>query len=358
MLVGNGVLASAAEKGSAGNAENSLLQETVASLEKGYSEYYGIPNTETTFCCSHETEGEVENTYLLEMTVVLKAESVEEMPYYQGAAAYCETMEASVGRQRTEADLLRMEMVSTERSDLYAELEEYIGEEQEMAFYIKEIYPAGCESEKKILFENEMDYVTWEEMLPPGRDEICGNGYTYMKEMDAEYCEAVADGTLQQAKAASYDYVVSEAVSYMRRYTSNPTSCNMCGGSCGQKVDTTKYNPAYTHYAADHSDCANYLSQAMCEGGIPTDSTWEPGSGAWINVEKLGAYMTSNGYWTNASWNTAQRGDILYRCDSERHVMMITSYDGVTYKVSAHTNDRKDYVMSKSVIDKYTRYRI
>lgn len=361
MLVGNGVLVSAAEKGNAGNVESDLLQETVAELEKGYSEYYDIQDTEMTLCCSHEEDGEVENTYLLEMTVVLKADSVEEMPYYQGAANYCETMTASLGRLRTEDNRLRVDMLSSKQTELYDELEEYIGKEQKLTFYMKESYPSDNETQKEILFESGLDYVKVGEILPTATQQLRQCGYAAVAYEDAQYLKKKESAETLQSKA-SFAYEVAEAVSYMRKYTSNPTVCEVCGkpvgkkeGQCSSGAAPSKYNKNYLHYADIHSDCANYVSQALCEGGIPTDNKWKPDSVAWKNVDSLIAYMCNNGYGTSVSYSVVQRGDLI-KFSSGSHVVMITSFDGVTYKYSGHTCDRLDMTQTiTSTLGKYYR---
>ena len=274
MLAGNGVLVSAAERERAGSAEGDSLRETVAELEKGYAEYYDILDTETTPCGSHEENGEVENTYLLEMTVVLKADSVEEMDYYQGAANYRDSMTASLGRLRTEDGRRRMDTLSSKQTELYGELEEYIGKEQKLTFYMKETYPADNESQKEVLFESGLDYVKLEEVLPAAAQQLRQSGYAAAAYADAEYLKQRESAATVQSRA-SYAYEVSEAVSYMRRYTSNPTVCEVCGSSdCASCAAPSKYNKNYSHYATGgkHLDCANYVSQALCEGGIPTDN--------------------------------------------------------------------------------------
>lgn len=345
------------------NAEENLnkvpdsLQEAVSNLEVGYSEYYDILDTETTLCSSHEIDGNIENIYLLEMQVVLKADSVEEMDYYQGVKDYYSIMEENTKRLKTQDNLQRIDLLSSEKVDIYGELEEYIGKEQSLLFYIKEIYSITNETEKIILFENGLDYVSWEAMLPSNPEEIQENGYARMVKIDAEYALSSEKTTLQ-ATRASYTYTVADAVNYMLRFTSNPTSCNACGNaSCKSKADTTKYNSNYTHYASNHRDCANYVSQALSDGGIPEDNTWKPGSRAWVNVSELTSYMTRNGYWTSVSYSILQKGDIISLI-KDSHVAMITAFDGVTYSYSAHTNDRRNFVISEQKLkDKYNMYR-
>ena len=100
-------------------------------------------------------------------------------------------------------------------------------------------------------------------MLPSGHEELQKNGYARMASIEDDLIEE--DTSLQQARAS---YSVDDAVDYMLKYTSNASSCNICGkGKCSNKVDTTKYNSAYTHYISvgKHVDCANYVSQDLLQ---------------------------------------------------------------------------------------------
>lgn len=331
--------------------EIDLMQEMISDLEKGYSAYYNISDVKTELISNNQEAGYVENLYVIEMDAILKADSVEELDYYQGVSSYCNI--ATVDNdQLSEAESLHMNALVSKKTDIYNELNEYIGKEQNLVFYMKETYPVDKEAEKIILFENGEDYVTWEEMLPASREELQEEGYARMQRIDGESYSAQKTNL-----SYSYSYSVADAVSYMTRYTSNPSSCNACGNTgCGHYVDTRKYNPNYTHYASTHNDCANYLSQALSNGGIPEDGTWKPNSSTWINVTNLTGYMTNNGYWSSVTYNVLQKGDIL-RFKSGSHVVMITSFDGTTYRYSGHTNDRLNTVINPTSSTAYY-YRV
>ena len=50
-------------------------------------------------------------------------------------------------------------------------------------------------------------------------------------------------------------------------------------------------NPAYSDYTGRGGDCANFVSQCLCAGGLPTDGTWYKDSKAWIAVIALSNYL-------------------------------------------------------------------
>lgn len=338
------------------NVISAELQETINNLKMGYSEYYNINSTDITLCWSQELDGLIENTYLLEMNVVLKANSVDELDYYQGVTECSDTIAATISKVRTEDNRLRMENLFSKQLEIYDELQTYIGKVQNFNFYIKETYPINNAEEKEILFENGDEFTSWEKMIPASHYELKTNGFQRMASMDESYLHIKEDLILQPR---GITYSVNNATNYMQRYTSNPTECNICGTSCGMKVDTTKYNPAYSCEVAvgKHKDCANYVSQALLVGGIPSDGTWKPGSIAWVNVSALTNYMTSKNYWGNISYTQVQKGDIL-SSTVDSHVIMITSYDGTTYTYCGHTNDKLNVAIRINSSSTYKYYRV
>ncbi len=93
------------------------------------------------------------------------------------------------------------------------------------------------------------------------------------------------------------------AHTYIDQYSSNPTSTGTCNGGSVYKNNSI-WNSAYTKY---DFDCANYVSQALRKGGLPTDSTWYKDSYAWRITSDTGTnkgllqWITSKGYASKAS---------------------------------------------------------
>lgn len=69
--------------------------------------------------------------------------------------------------------------------------------------------------------------------------------------------------------------------------------------------------------------------------------------------------MTTNNHWSSVSYEQVKKGDIV-SFTSYSHVVMITSFDGTTYKYSGHTNDRLNSTISikKSNASSYNFYRV
>lgn len=354
MLIGTSGIANAANPQ---NTPKDSLQEIIENLEEGYSEYYDISGRSVSLCSSEEVDGNIENLYMLELNAILRANSVEDMDYYQGITAYCTSAINETATVQMSADLsqLHSDMLSSQISDIYENLNSYIGKEQELIFFIKETYPINNDTQKEILFENGPDYVSWEEMLPASHNELRTSGYIVMANIDSDVMAAIENPEAVLFSQTS-SYSSSDAVEYMTTYTSNPTSCNVCSTSCTMLVDTTKYNPEYSHYVSEgnHVDCANYVSQALKAGGIPEDDTWKAGSASWKGVAKLISYMDGKKYWSSVSYLNVSVGDIIKFSNS--HVAMITAFDGVHYKYSGHTNDRNN--ANITIKSTYTYYRV
>ncbi len=154
-------------------------------------------------------------------------------------------------------------------------------------------------------------------------------------------------------------YSPSLAVYYANLYTSETSLWHWCEENSEEvKVyqDKSKYNPQYIGYYC--TDCANYVSQAVHYGGIPTDSIWYPYSQAWNVVDypnsdnDLFSYM-----WGRYCWLTFYRpyaipgsmGMIDWNSNgSPDHATLIVYNDGNVLKFNAHTSDHKNYLLPSS----------
>lgn len=329
------------------------LADIVAELRDAYSEYYNINGISVTFCSQNTKDDLVEKVYLVELDVNLHAASIDDLDYVQGFNDYCKELQMNASVMNTTSGNAELDKMYAYQMSQNESLSEDIKDSHTLSFYVKETYVISDRNNKFFLFEDGMEYVPIDKILPMTQGELYERGYAAA---EATYQSILSCKDAAGIRNTLYSYEKSEAVSYMRTYTSNPTVCSVCGSSsCSGMANTAKYNSNYSNYASSHSDCANYVSQALCNGGIPTSSTWYPCSTAWINVSSLIAYMGGNGYWSNVSASTAQRGDVIKFTSS--HVAMITYFDGVTYGYSAHTHDRKDYTISSSSLSNCTLYR-
>jgi hypothetical protein len=145
-----------------------------------------------------------------------------------------------------------------------------------------------------------------------------------------------------------YYYNPSLSVNYANTYTSNTSKKVWCSSDPNDWVyqDKNYYNPNYYAYCAD---CANYVSQSIYAGGINTDSTWRPYTYAWINCIGLNDYMWSNYCYLTYYRPYAIPGSICMIDQNNNgnpdHTTLIVYNDGSILKYSAHTHDRKQYIL-------------
>lgn len=126
-------------------------------------------------------------------------------------------------------------------------------------------------------------------------------------------------------KAIEYTYDPVAAVNYAEKYAHNR-------------------NTAY----ADHTtnDCANFVSQCLAAGGIPTNDTWKPESSAWIGCGDFYRFLTNGGYGTSSAelctTKAAKVGDVIvkYKDSWYLHAMLVVGKDAAGNPLIAdHTED-------------------
>lgn len=154
----------------------------------------------------------------------------------------------------------------------------------------------------------------------------------------------------------SYDS--QKAVEYANKYTSNtsPKINLQCSNNPFVYQDKTFYNSEYSAYSCD--DCANYVLQAIHAGGIPYDSLWYPGVPTWTCVDGCGdnppannlfSYMLSHYCFLSRDSIYAIPGSAaLFDWDhsgSPDYATMVVYNDGYTLTFSAHTGDKKEYLL-------------
>lgn len=161
-------------------------------------------------------------------------------------------------------------------------------------------------------------------------------------------------------------YDADKAVEYAKKWTVKSNITNGIAGPCeyGHTTKCTgyhpeKYNPLYNKYS--DNDCANYVSQCLVNGGLPTDSVWYKDSSIWKSCNALLAYLTDDpragkyagtisspynySFYPAGEFTTAdiEVGDLIWTGSSFGHVMIVTGECVGNYVVyCGHTNDRKD----------------
>lgn len=116
------------------------------------------------------------------------------------------------------------------------------------------------------------------------------------------------------------------------------------------KTYWNKRNYNYNYYSG--KNCANFVSQCLVAGGIPTSSTWKNGSSAFVNCGSLKSYFTNNygvKYISYPSASSIKPGDVIYT-NGGGHVMFVMKVSGNTIYASGNTNNRDCLAMSTGSI--------
>lgn len=204
------------------------------------------------------------------------------------------------------------------------------------------------------LFDGYSDDITT--VIPASNESMIQAGEKQVSETVDMALEKVAQNAsfsaITPASNTNFIYYRTKARDYANTYTSNPSShyCSTHGWNICQ--DSTKYNKWYFYFCC--TDCANYVSQAMYAGGVPTDGSWKADKGCynWVNCQGMRSYFRdTKKYWTTTTYRNCNAGGVILLIKSSgrpSHAMMNVLNDSVTTKYSAHTNDRKNLVYTHS----------
>lgn len=293
-----------------------------------------------------QSDGSVQYKTTVTVSERLKAQSVEEMPYIAGyldelgASSYA-TMAASDKAelaksafgldQDTALTEAQQNVVDTfvQSMDTTVEMfDEYIGETSDFTYHIKVSAPVA-----------EPDNITL-----TGLDEFDNDVNINEYELRS-YNEIYRNGA-EDAQAAVQSMMISPA--WVATKINNYNSYNRIAARDYAYKYWSSYNPAYTSYKGNGGDCANFVSQCLHAGGIPTDATWKADSVSWIRASAVPSYMMNKGYATKTSYTNATAGSFAYTSSGAGHAVLVTINDGAKIAYTAHTTDRKDAAFSST----------
>lgn len=121
------------------------------------------------------------------------------------------------------------------------------------------------------------------------------------------------------------------------------------------------FNPSYNNMNPYGGDCANFVSQCIFAGGIPTDSVWKPYTTAWANTGfsssyyGLFEYMTAKGYFREVGKYQAAGGGFMLFPHS--HIVFINKNDTVSMTYNGHNYNEKDVSFASSKFSNANGYR-
>jgi hypothetical protein len=331
--------------------------EIKSKIRDSHDDYYDIHSIEVTYIDSQMMKDCMEIRMNARLLATLKAKSVEELPFIKGylnAGSFEGLMSShainqdsiyerlSIQKERALTEYQK-EFIVKSIVEMFSNLNTYICEETEINFgaIVKIPFNLGQLRFKDAVFlgENIDSVCPFESLMPRSYEEMYDAGSQTMSELLSKANELKER---LHEKAVSYTYNADDAGFYSGIYVVNATSCDAHASGCTIKQDTSAWNLSrYPNYT-NHKDCANFVSQALAYGGLPTDSTWQypvGGSGtlAWINTNSLLDYMLEKGYFTETNFNNSSRGTVLFT--SSGHVTMIATYNTINHAYNAHTND-------------------
>lgn len=293
-----------------------------------------------------QSDGSVQYKTTVTVSERLKAQSVEEMPYIAGyldelgASSYA-TMAASDKAelaksafgldQDTALTAAQQNVVDTFVQSMDATVEmfdEYIGETSDFTYHIKVSAPVA-----------EPDNITL-----TGLDEFDND--VNINEYELRSYDEIYRNGAEDAQAAVQSMMISPA--WVATKINNYNSYNRIAARDYAYKYWSSYNPAYTSYKGNGGDCANFVSQCLHAGGIPTDTTWKADSVSWIRASAVPSYMMNKGYATKTSYTNATAGSFAYTSSGAGHAVLVTINDGAKIAYTAHTTDRKDAAFSST----------
>lgn len=293
-----------------------------------------------------QSDGSVQYKTTVTVSERLKAQSVEEMPYIAGyldelgASSYA-TMAASDKAelaksafgldQDTALTEAQQNVVDTfvQSMDTTVEMfDEYIGETSDFTYHIKVSAPVA-----------EPDNITL-----TGLDEFDND--VNINEYELRSYDEIYRNGAEDAQAAVQSMMISPA--WVATKINNYNSYNRIAARDYAYKYWSSYNPAYTSYKGNGGDCANFVSQCLHAGGIPTDATWKADSVSWIRASAVPSYMMNKGYATKTSYTNATAGSFAYTSSGAGHAVLVTINDGAKIAYTAHTTDRKDAAFSST----------
>ena len=293
-----------------------------------------------------QSDGSVQYKTTVTVSERLKAQSVEEMPYIAGyldelGASSYSTMAASDKAELAKSTFgLNQDTALTEAQqnvvDIFVQsmdatvemFDEYIGETSDFTYHIKVSAPVA-----------EPDNITL-----TGLDEFDND--VNINEYELRSYDEIYRNGAEDAQAAVQSMMISPA--WVATKINNYNSYNRIAARDYAYKYWSSYNPAYTSYKGNGGDCANFVSQCLHAGGIPTDATWKADSVSWIRASAVPSYMMNKGYATKTSYTNATAGSFAYTSSGAGHAVLVTINDGAKIAYTAHTTDRKDAAFSST----------
>lgn len=334
---------------------NNTILEAVKPLIEAEAQFYNIQKVavENVVTIPND-DGTAATLCDIVFTMTLKATSVEELPYVAGmlnelgveTAEECYAMaENTTVSAMSELDSVSIvaNLVAIEASSEIESYAENIGKENTLNFSVL-ITTDSNGNVIDVLGRGETDTngdpITFplSEYFPDTVQTMYQNGADAASAMEAQ---AQTNDSINAPAENLYDRIAAR--DYAMTWSSEASYSSTCPHG-NHYIDLSKYNPAYSYYC--HQDCANFVSQAMRAGGVPTDSEWYPYSRAWRGTIAMYNHMRyTKGYWSESTYAACNAGGIIMNGEAGSyygdwgHVNMCVLNDTVNHAYAAHNND-------------------
>ena len=378
--------------------DETFLLEAARDVIEAYDDFYVIKDISVSDVHNNILDnGFTEITYFVDFVAILDFDNATELPQIQGLlgavgidsekytteelTAYINTDElknmCGMYIENESANILSMSSMSVNTADFVEiksevvdftidEISEFVNEIETEYIGKTSTFSVGL----KVTIDNnfnvsDVSYAMYNgyshdmsNIIPKSHDAMVRAGEKQFKEI---LTKAIEKSGKRESDASidwnsSFVYYRTDARDYANTYTSNATesicktkSCSNYGGTIRQ--DTSKYNDDYTWYCCH--DCANFVSQAMYAGNVPTSTTWSAGTSAWINCSSMKEYFINKTWWSTSSFENCNAGGIIMLFDKYKnpyHVQMNVMNNTITRAFSSHTNDYKECAYSSTSV--------
>lgn len=338
------------------------VMEAARPLIAAEEEYYNIESVELLNMESFYAEdGTVQSDCTLLFHMCLKAQSMEELPYIAGmldavGVSAIEDCTAEQVQAACESGVAQGVLAASYSISNYDEAAAAIvqeidgfsddfGDMIELAFTIRITQTEDGQVNEVLGLGDGGRTFPLEEYFPEDAATMKQNG----RKNTAEVLKQVAENELTvQPRALAPLYYRVRARDYARTYSSEATYNQTCPHG-KHNINLSKYNSSYTYYC--HTDCANFVSQAIQHGYIPLDSSsydngWYVESKNWKTVTGMRRYFyVLKGYWKVSDYESCNAGGIIINSNAPKeyyHVNMCVQNDTVTRAYAAHNADHNN----------------
>ena len=328
-----------------GDISDTITLETKQEIEdiaqkwliENYKEFYDIADMQTTLKRAFNNGVTTNYTVSITCKTRLKADNVEDLPFVKGL----------FDEKNSQPGLTTMQK---ERINDYVKTIDFSKEYETLSIDIVVAVNNTTDAETKLYAQDGMDTTLYPiEMLALNEEQMYKEGQSTARSL------IIASAEGKDTRGYS-NYNRLDARDYAFSWTgSSVVSCYDDGPTCPILQDRTLWNNSTYPYINNlkHNDCADFVSQCFCAGGIPVDpENWDrfndsSNNWAWTFVLSLKLYMLGKHYWNSSTFAQAAAGGILYWSD-DTHIALITANDTVTHRYTAHTSDRYNYVFTAS----------